>query len=99
MKIRPLYASVLVLPTAPDEKTPGGLFLVEAKTTRGKQEALKGTAVAVGSGTVLKNGTLFPCEVKVGDTVLYTANGSVEVDVDGVKHAMVHESAVFAILD
>jgi chaperonin GroES len=69
MALRPLGDRIIVRRAKAEEKTAGGLLLPDAA----KNKPQKGRVEAVGSGHLLKNGERRPLQVKVGDTVLFTA--------------------------
>jgi chaperonin GroES len=69
MKLRPLGDRLVIKRVAASEKTKGGILLPDAA----KNKPLKGKVLAVGTGTLVKDGSRRPLQVKVGDTVLFTA--------------------------
>ena len=69
MKIRPLGDRIVVERFTAEEKSAGGIFLPD--TAQNKPQ--KGKVLAVGPGTLLKNGTRRELQVKVGDVVLFTS--------------------------
>lgn len=74
-KLRPLMNRILIKKAEPLTKTKGGILLPESK-----QEQLNfGVVVAVGPGRTLDNGTLRPCTVKEGDTVLLPEYGGSKI--------------------
>ena len=74
-KLRPLMNRVLIKKAEPLTKTKGGILLPESK-----QEQLNfGVVVAAGPGRLLDNGTLRPCTVKEGETVLLPEYGGSKV--------------------
>jgi len=77
------------------EKTERGIYLPEAAQERPQ----RGTVVAVGEGRRLKNGTLLPPDVKVGDRVMYGRYSGNEVTVDGQKLLIIGTNALFAVID
>lgn len=92
---KPLHDNVIIRPNAPPEKTPGGLFLAPTNT---KDPAIEGVVIAVGPGRTLENGTRVRPEVETGVKVLCPQYGGTEVDIDGVKHRVMPESLILAIL-
>ena len=74
-KLRPLMNRVLIKKAEPLTKTKGGILIPESK-----QEQLNfGVVIAVGPGRTLDNGTLRPCSVKEGETVLLPEYGGNKV--------------------
>ncbi len=94
MNIRPLRDYILVKPAKAATTTASGLILTGS--TDG--EPTEAEVIAVGPGLVLDNGTRVRPEVEVGTTVLIPAYVGSEIDVDGVKHRLVREEAILAIL-
>jgi chaperonin GroES len=95
--VSPTSDNVLVEPIA-DEKSKGGIFLVESKESRLIGSG-KGRVVAVGPGKV-ENGTFVETRVKAGATVYYhTYPSGVSVDVDGRKMTLIAERQVVGIIN
>ena len=74
-KLRPLMNRVLVKKAEPLTKSKGGILLPESK---GEQLNF-GKVLAVGPGRTLDNGTIRPCTVKEGETVLLPEYGGQKV--------------------
>ena len=90
MNIKPLSDRVLITPAEAEEVTVGGIIIPDSA----KEKPLKGTVVAVGTGT--KDEEMV---VKVGDTVLYGKYSGTELEVEGVKYLMMRQSDILAILE
>ncbi len=69
MKLRPLADRIVVQRAESEEKTTGGILLPDTA----KNKPQRGKVLSVGPGRLLKDGTRRPLQVKVGDTVLFTA--------------------------
>ncbi len=69
MKLRPLGDRIVIQRIAASEKTKGGILLPDTA----KQKPQKGKVLAVGAGTLAKDGTRRPLQVKEGDLVLFTS--------------------------
>lgn len=93
MKIRPLGDRLVVKRTQEEEKTKGGIIIPDTA----KEKPVEGTVVAVGSGTVLKNGKVVPMDVKAGDKVLFGKYSGTEVKLDGEEHVILNEDDVLAV--
>ena len=93
MKIRPLADRLVVKRTQEEEKTKGGIIIPDTA----KEKPLEGVVVAVGSGTVLKNGKVVPLDVKQGDKVLFGKYSGTEVKVDGEELVLLREEDVLAV--
>lgn len=89
MNIKPLADRVLIAPTAAEEVTVGGIIIPDSA----KEKPLKGTVVAVGSGT--KDEAMV---VKEGDTVLYGKYAGTELEFEGTKYLIMRQSDVLAIV-
>jgi len=94
MTIRPLYDRVLLRRKEPEEKTSGGLFLPSAAQERSQLAEV----VAVGTGRLLDDGTLYPLKVEPGMTVLLGKWGGDEIEVDGEKRLLVREADILAVM-
>lgn len=94
--IRPLHDRILVKRLEAETKSPGGLFIPDAA----KEKPVEGLVVAVGDGTLNKDGTRIPLEVKAGDRVLFGKYSGTEVKVmlDGGEHLILREDDVLAVL-
>lgn len=90
MKIKPLSDRVLITPAEAEEVTVGGIIIPDSA----KEKPLKGTVVAVGTGTTDEE-----MVVKVGDTVLYGKYSGTELEVEGVKYLMMRQSDILAVLE
>ena len=89
MNIKPLADRVLILPTAAEEVTMGGIIIPDTA----KEKPLRGTVKAVGHGT--KDEEMV---VKQGDTVLYGKYAGTELEVEGTKYLIMRQSDVLAVL-
>lgn len=74
-KLRPLMNRVLIKKAEPLTKSKGGILLPESN----KEQLNFGIVIAVGPGRALDNGTLRPCTVKEGETVLLPEYGGSKV--------------------
>ncbi len=95
MRIRPLQDRIVVKRLESESKTKGGIIIPDTA----KEKPIEGRVVAVGNGKLLKNGTLRPLDVKVGDTVLIGKYSGNEVKLDGEEHVLIREDDVLAITD
>lgn len=91
--LRPLHDFVIILPNEAPEKSPGGIIISHAK-----EKPSEGKVIAVGPGRILENGTRVRPEVEVGVSVLFPQYGGTEIELDGVKHRVVRESDILAVL-
>ena len=74
-KLRPLMNRVLIQKAEAPTKTKGGILLPESN----KDQLNFGKVIATGPGRTLDNGTIRPCSVKEGDTVLLPEYGGSKV--------------------
>ena len=93
MKIRPLQDRIVVKRVDSDTTTKGGIIIPDTA----KEKPIEGRVVAVGNGKVLKDGSLRPVDVKVGDVVLFGKYTGTEVKLDGVEHVLLREDDVLAV--
>jgi chaperonin GroES len=69
MNLKPLGDRLIVQRLESQEKTAGGILLPDTA----KQKPQRGKVLAVGAGRLRKDGSRAQPQVKVGDTVLFTA--------------------------
>ncbi|XP_024391810.1 10 kDa chaperonin, mitochondrial [Physcomitrium patens] len=77
-RLKPLLDRVLVEKVVPPTVSAGGILLPETTT-----KVNSGVVVATGPGAKSKDGTLIPCDVKSGDTVLLPEYGGTPVKLQG----------------
>src|SRR5688572_2053266 len=96
MKVTPLGDRIVVRRHEAEEKTAGGIVLPDSA----KDKPQKGKILAVGAGRMLKDGSRKALQVKVGDTVLFTAWAGDEYK-DGPKNNLLimREEDVLAVID
>jgi chaperonin GroES len=94
MKMKPLADRVIIKPAPAEEKTKGGIILPDTA----KEKPVIGEVVAVGPGKVSDDGKKIPCEVKVGDKVLYGKYSGTEVTVEGEEYLIMSEADIFAVV-
>lgn len=95
--VRPLGDRVWVVREEEDAVSKGGIHIPDA--ARGKQG--RGTVMAVGPGRTLKNGTVLPIDVQVGDRVVFGryAGNEVKVKVQGNEYVVLHEDDLLGVLE
>lgn len=89
MNIKPLADRVLIQPTPAEEKTLSGIIIPDSA----KEKPLKGTVLAVGSGT--KDEAM---QLKEGDKVLYGKYAGTEIELEGEKYLIMRQADVLAIM-
>ena len=92
--VKPIADRVVVLPEEPESVSPGGILLPEAARKR----TCRGRVVAVGSGTLLQDGTRAAMEVQEGDEVYYAQYGGNEITIDDETFVVLRESDILAVL-
>ena len=95
MEIRPLHDRVIVKRVEEEAKTKGGIIIPDTA----KEKPIEGMVVAVGNGTVQKDGSVRKLEVKKGDRVLFGKYSGTEIKVDGVEHLIMREEDILAIIE
>lgn len=90
-KIKPLGKRALVKRSeSPASK--GGILIPDSS----KEKSKEGEVIAVGSGTLEKDGTFTPLEVQKGDRVLFGAFSGTEVDED---HLIISEDDLLIVIE
>jgi chaperonin GroES len=95
MKLRPLDDRIVIKQSEAEEKTTGGIILPDAA----KEKPQIGKAVAIGPGKLLDDGKRSKMSVKKNDKVIYAKYIGSEVEVDGEKFVVLHESDVLGIIE
>ena len=95
MKLRPLHDRVIVKRLEEDRTSPGGIVIPDTAA----EKPIQGKIVAVGKGTILENGQVRPCDVKVGDNILIGKYSGTEVKVDGEELVVMREEDVMAVIE
>ena len=95
MKIRPLHDRVIVKRLEEGRTSPGGIVIPDTAA----EKPIQGKIVAVGKGRVLENGKVRPCDIKVGDKILFGKYSGTEVKVDGEELVVMREEDVMAIIE
>ncbi|MCC3304182.1 co-chaperone GroES [Sneathiella sp. HT1-7] len=94
MKFRPLHDRVVVKRIEAEEKTAGGIILVDSAQEKPSQ----GDVLAVGNGAIAEDGSVRPLDVKVGDKVVFGKWSGTEIKVDGEDVLIMKESDIMGIL-
>ena len=95
MKIRPLHDRVIVKRLEEDRTSPGGIVIPDTAAEKPGQ----GTIVAGGHGKLLENGQVRPCDIKVGDTILFGKYSGSEVKLEGDDLVVMREEDVMAVIE
>ncbi len=89
MKLKPLADRVIIQPAAAEEVTVAGIIIPDSA----KEKPLKGTVLAVGTGTKDEEMVL-----KEGDNVLYGKYAGTEIEFDGEKVLIMRQNEVLAVI-
>ena len=93
MKLRPLHDRVIVKRLEEERKSAGGILIPDSAA----EKPSKGEVLAVGSGKVMEDGKVRPCDVKKGDIVLFGKYSGSEVKVDGDELVVMREDDIMAV--
>jgi len=91
-KLQPLADRVLVKPIEKEEMTKSGIYLPDTA----KEKPQEGEIIAAGPGRMTDDGKRVVMDVKVGDTVVYTKYGGMEIKVDGEELIILREADILA---
>ncbi|CAN5472452.1 co-chaperone GroES [soil metagenome] len=92
-RFSPLDDRIVIERVVAPEKTAGGLFIPDSA----QEKPTVGKVVAVGRGHRDAKGRTRPCDVKVGDAVLFTAWSGAEIEVDGQKYVIMRETDLLGV--
>jgi chaperonin GroES len=97
MKLQPLGDRVVVEREEAKGTTAGGIVLPDTA----KDRPQKGKVLAIGDGRLTKDGKRRPLQVKVGDTVLFTAYAPEEIKEPGSdkKVLLMREDDILAVVE
>lgn len=94
MIICPLGNNILIERSEPEVVTKGGILIPDAS----KEKLNRGTAIRVGKGKKLDDGTYSELEVQQGDTVLFSDYAGNEVKYNEETFIIISESDILAII-
>jgi chaperonin GroES len=95
MKLRPLDDRIVIEQSEAEGKTTGGIILPDTA----KEKPQIGKVVATGPGKLLDDGKRNKMSVKKNDEVIYAKYIGSEVEIDGEKFVVLHESDVLGIIE
>lgn len=93
-KIRPLRDRVVIKRLEEERTSAGGIVIPDSASN---EKPTRGEVCFIGSGEVLKDGTVRPLEVKVGDKVLFGKYSGTEVKIDNQEYVIMREEDILAI--
>ena len=94
MKLRPLGDRVVIKRVEQEQMTKGGIIIPDTA----KEKPIEAEVIFVGSGKTLKDGTIRPIEVKLGDRVLIGKWSGTEIKLEGTEHVIVREEDILAVI-
>ncbi len=95
MNLKPLDDRIIIKQSDAEEKSSGGILLPDSA----QEKPQIGKVVATGPGKLLDDGKRAQMSVKKKDEVLYGKYSGSEVEVDGEKYVILHESDVLGIVE
>jgi len=95
MKIHPLHDRVIVRRLDEDSTSRGGIVIPDTAA----EKPTRGEIVAVGKGRILQNGQLRPCDIKVGDQILFGKYTGTEVRIEDEDVLVMREEDVMAVIE
>ena len=93
--LKPLGGRVVVQRLEQEETLKGGIILPDS--AKKKQESAK--VIAIGPGSVTKEGTTIPIPVQVGDVILMDKYSGQEVTLDDEDYVIVKAEDIIAIVN
>jgi chaperonin GroES len=93
--IRPLHDRVVIKRTEQQRTTASGIVIPDSAAEKPEQ----GEVIAVGNGKILKDGSLRPLDVKVGDRVLFGKYAGQTIKVDGEELLVVREEDIMGVIE
>jgi chaperonin GroES len=95
LDIQPLGDRVVIEREESEQKTPGGIVLPDTAKEKPKQ----GRVVSVGTGRQLKDGTIVPLTVKVGDRVIFSSYAGEEFKLGDRELLLMREEDILAVIE
>jgi len=92
-KIRPLGDRIVVKVIIPDEKTKGGVILLNPGS---QQEMEEGIVTEVGPGRMMDNNVRNVINLSVGEKVMYAKSVGAKIVIDEEQHKVLKEGDVIA---
>lgn len=94
MKVKPCGSRILVLPEQVEEKSAGGIIIPDAA----KKESQFGVVLELGDGNETKDGKPKPWPCKIGDRVMVSKYGGIEVKTGKMTLKMFEAADILAVL-
>ena len=94
VKVSPIGDRILVKPSVVESQEKGGLIVPSSA----QEKPQHGVVVSVGQGKQLKNGTLLPLDVQVGNEILYGKYAGTQITLDKVDHILISQDEILGVL-
>jgi chaperonin GroES len=78
-----------------DRTSPGGILIPDTAA----EKPVQGKIVAIGKGRILESGQVRPCDLKVGDKILFGKYSGTEVKLEGDELVVMREEDVMAVIE
>ncbi|MGC9193983.1 MAG: co-chaperone GroES [Syntrophobacteraceae bacterium] len=95
MAYRPLHDRIIVQRLEEQDRTAGGIIIPDTA----KEKPQQGKVIAVGTGTVLKDGKTVALQLKPGDRVLFNKYGGTEIKLGSEEYLIMREDDVLGIIE
>ena len=95
MAYRPLHDRIIIKRLEEEEKSAGGIIIPDTA----KEKPQQGKVIAVGTGTLTKDGKTIPLQVKPGDRVLFSKYGGTEIKFGDEDYLVMREDDILGILE
>ena len=95
MKFRAFGDRIIVKQVEAENKTASGIVLPDTA----KEKPSEGEVISVGPGRMLDNGKREEIEIEVGDKVIFSKFGGLEVKIDGEDYVVLRQSDILIILE
>ncbi|OUR80705.1 co-chaperone GroES [Alphaproteobacteria bacterium 46_93_T64] len=94
MSFRPLHDRVLIKRVESEEKSAGGIILVDSA----QEKPSEGEVIAIGGGAIKEDGSVRTLDVAVGDKVLFGKWSGTEIKLNDEDLLIMKESDILGIL-
>lgn len=94
--IKPIGNRVVVKAQDATQVTKSGIIIPD---TVSKEKPQKGEVIAVGSGKMLKDGTMAKMELKAGDIVIFSKYSPTEFKIDDVEYLILDADDIKAVIE
>jgi chaperonin GroES len=95
MTIHPLHDRVIVKRLQENRTSDGGIVIPDTAA----EKPIRGTIVAVGRGRILENGQVRPCDVHIGDQILFGKYSGIDIRIEGEDVVVMREEDVVAVIE